>query len=328
MSQEKFNVGGQAVIEGVMMRSANRISTAVRIPDGSVRVKTDEYISVSQRKKLFGLPFVRGVVMFLEMSVIGIKTLNFSAEVSIVEAEKAEAAEKGKEYDESKKKKTNNFILGLTVIFSLSLGIGIFFFLPLALSSWFGVERDALIFNLVAGGIRVSFLVGYMSLLTFFADFKRIFEYHGAEHKTIFAFENGADLIPETVSKFTRFHPRCGTSFLLIVALFAIMVYSLSDTAFAAISGAAPELLERFALHLSLLPVVAAVSYEILRLSGKTREHPITRFFIQPGLWLQRITTSEPSHEQLEVAIVALEEALGLTESKISVTRIPEAAAE
>ncbi|MCH7878988.1 MAG: DUF1385 domain-containing protein [candidate division Zixibacteria bacterium] len=326
MGQENFNVGGQAVIEGVMMRSAKRISTAVRIPDGSVRVKTDDYISISQRKKLFGLPFVRGVVMFLEMTVIGIKTLNFSAEVSIVETEKIEAAEKGKEYDESKHKKTNNFILALTVVFSLAIGIGIFFFLPLALSSWFGVERDALVFNLAAGAIRITFLVGYMLLLTLFADFKRIFEYHGAEHKTIFAYENGAELKPETVSQFTRFHPRCGTSFLLIVALFAVMVYSLSDTAFAVITGAAPELLQRFALHFSLLPVVAAVSYEILRFSGKTRNNPITRVFIQPGLWLQRITTSEPNHEQLEVAIFALEGALGLTESKISVTRIPESA--
>ncbi|MFQ5608477.1 MAG: DUF1385 domain-containing protein, partial [Candidatus Zixiibacteriota bacterium] len=128
--------------------------------------------------------------------------------------------------------------------------------------------------------------------------------------------------------RFTRFHPRCGTSFLLIVALLAIMLYSVSDTVFAVVTGAAPELLQRFALHFSLLPVVAAVSYELLRLSGKTSGKPVTRILIQPGLWLQRITTREPDFEQLEVAIVALEEALRVTESRLDVVRVPQAAAE
>lgn len=317
----KVTVGGQAVIEGVMMRSADRISTAVRRMDGSIQVKTEDYRSYTQRIKALGWPFFRGVVTFLEMTVIGTKTLMFSADTAVVDAERQEAAEKGIEY-KGEEKKSTKLVLALTVTFSLVVGIGMFVFLPLWIASLTGAGRDALTFNLVAGGIRTAILIGYMSALLLSDEFKRIFEYHGAEHKAITAWENKSELVPEKVAKFTRFHPRCGTSFLLIVALNSVLVYAIADTLFAKVTGAAPTLLQRFPFHFSLLPLVAAISYEVLRFSGKTSENPITKIMIQPGLWLQRITTREPDHTQLEVAIVALEEALAKEDSALKVNKV------
>lgn len=315
-------VGGQAVIEGVMMRSDDRIATAVRIPSGEIKVKSDPFISITKRYKLLGLPIIRGAVSFVEMMIVGIKALNFSADIAVTEIEREEAAQKGEHYEE-KKKQTNNFILAGTIVFALSLGIGIFFFLPLAISSFLKVEKNALYFNLIAGFIRVTFFILYVWGISFLGDFKRVFAYHGAEHKSIFAFESGAQLTPSEVTRYPRRHPRCGTSFIFIVALFAILTYAISDTIFAIITGHNPVLLSRFALHFSLLPFVAGVSFELLKLSGKTRNSKITKVLIAPGLWLQNITTKEPTHDQIEVAIVALETAMNMQDSSLSVKRVP-----
>ncbi len=313
-------VGGQAVIEGVMMRSNDRISTAVRLPSGEIVVKTSNYISKTKAAKVFGWPIIRGVITFAEMMIIGIKTLNFSADIAVREIEKEEAKAQGKEYDE-KEKKTSNLVLIGTAIFAVALGILIFFFLPLAISTWFDVDKDAIAFNLVAGLIRVTLFLVYVWVISFFGEFKRVFQYHGAEHKSIYAYENGDDLTVENVGRFSTLHPRCGTSFILIVALFAMLVYSISDTSYFLITGESPTLIKRFLIHFSLLPLVAGSSYELLKLSGKTRDNAITKFLIKPGLWLQRITTREPSPEQMEVAIVALESALGVTESHLDVKK-------
>jgi uncharacterized protein YqhQ len=315
-------VGGQAVIEGVMMRSDDRIATAVRIPSGEIKVKTEPFTSLTKKRKILGRPIIRGAVSFIEMLVIGIKSLNFSADVAVAEIEKEEAAKKGEVYKE-RSKKSNSLLLGATVVFALGLGVLIFFFLPLALSTMLNIEKGALAFNLVAGVIRVIFFLVYVWAISLISDFKRVFAYHGAEHKSIFAFESGAKLIPEDVKNYPRRHPRCGTSFILIVAIFAILIYSISDTIYALTVGHAPELLTRFSIHFSLLPLVAGASYELLKLSGKTRESKITRILISPGLWLQGITTKEPSHDQLEVAIVALETVMNITESDLAVRRVP-----
>jgi len=317
-----LNIGGQAVIEGVMMRSSDRIATAVRKPDGQILVKTDEYHSYTKRHKLLGLPIVRGAVSFVEMLFIGIKTLNFSADVAMKEAEKMEAAEKGDEV-EQKEEKSNNLTLIFSALFAFAAGILIFFFLPLAIASLLGIKKDAVGFNLVAGTIRLSMFVVYVWGISFFKDFHRIFQYHGAEHKSIYAYEMNDELVPERAACHTRFHPRCGTSFILIVALSAIFIYAVSDTLYALYTGHPPTLLTRFGIHFSLLPIVAGGSYELLKLSGKTRDNRLTRILIQPGLWLQKITTKEPSMDQLEVAIVALEASLGITESRVKSTRIP-----
>jgi uncharacterized protein YqhQ len=313
-SMPDLNVGGQAVIEGVMMRSKDKIATAVRIPSGEIVIQSEDYRSLASRYKALNIPILRGAVAFVEMLIIGIKTLNFSADIAVREAEKEEAAKKGETVSE-KKNKQNSLYLGLTAIFALALGIGVFFLLPLAITNLFDIRKEAVEFNLIAGAIRLTMFVAYVWIISQFGEFRRIFQYHGAEHKSIYAYEMGDELIPEKVAHHTRFHPRCGTSFILIVALLAILIYAIADTAYAIYTGHPPTLLNRFAVHLALLPIVAGTSFELLKLSGKTRENVITKILIAPGLWLQKITTKEPSRDQLEVGIAALKAALGQTES-------------
>ena len=312
-----MNVGGQAVIEGVMMRSKDRVATAVRKPDGEIVVKTEDYQSLTARRKLLGLPIVRGVVVFAEMLVIGIKTLNFSAEIAVQAMDEQEGKTEEKPADKKSSGAGNSLYLWATVAFGLLIGLALFLALPLFLAGLFGIQKDALPFNLIAGAIRLLIFLVYVWAISQFGEFRRVFEYHGAEHKSIYAYEMGDDLVPERAACHTRFHPRCGTSFILIVALFAIMVYSVSDTIYALIVGHAPAYWTRLGVHFCLLPLVAGVSYELLKLSGRTRDNFITRMLIKPGLWLQKITTKEPSMDQLEVAIVALEASLGITDSKI-----------
>jgi uncharacterized protein YqhQ len=318
----EFNVGGQAVIEGVMMRSIDRVSTAVRTPSGEILIKSQEFNSITQKNKLLNTPILRGAIAFFEMLIIGIQTLNFSAEIAVREAEKEEAVNKGEAF-EDKKKDRSGLMIGFTAVIAMAFGILIFFFLPLAISTLFNVDKDALSFNLIAGAVRVTMFVLYVWGISFFKDFQRVFEYHGAEHKAIFTYEMKSELTPENAKTFSRFHPRCGTSFILIVALFAIVVYAFSDTIYAILTGHPPSLLTRFAVHFCLLPLVAGGSYELLKLSAKKRYNPIVNALIQPGLWLQRITTKEPNLEQLEVAIVALESALGITTSRIAAKKTP-----
>jgi len=297
------------VIEGVMMRSSIRVSTAVRKQSGEIVVKNEDYTPLSKRYKLLNIPVIRGVVSFVEMLIIGIKSLNFSADVAVEEIEEKE----GKNKNKSRSKSSRGLMLALAVILALGLGILIFFFLPLFFSSLLRIKREALAFNLVAGIIRVAMFLIYVWAISLFKDFKRIFEYHGAEHKSIYAYEADEDLTFEKVKKFSTRHPRCGTSFILIVAIFAIFIYSISDTIYILIAGTYPPLLKRFLLHFTLLPLVAGGSYELLKLSGKTKDNRITRTLSAPGIWLQKITTKEPDESQLEVAIVALESALGKT---------------
>ncbi len=301
------------MIEGVMMRSSKRVSTAVRKQSGQIVVKNEEYVPLSKRYKILNVPILRGVVSFVEMLIIGIRSLNFSADVAVEEIEEKE----GKNKKGKKGQGSRGLMLGLAVILALGLGILIFFFLPIFFSSLVGIKRQALSFNLVAGAIRVAMFLAYVWAISRFKDFKRIFEYHGAEHKSIYAYEAGEDLTYEKVKKFSTKHPRCGTSFILIVAIFAIFIYSISDTIYTLLAGTYPPLLKRFLLHFSLLPLVAGGSYELLKLSGKTRENKITRVLSAPGIWLQKITTQEPDQSQLEVAIVALECALGNPEQSV-----------
>ncbi len=311
-----FAVGGQAVIEGVMMRSGDRIATAVRLPDGRITLRNESYVSLTRRYKLLSYPVIRGAVAFFEMLIIGISTLNFSAEVAVSTADTDSQTASG-EVPKVKKTSTISIILSMTL--ALGLGVFLFFFIPLWIASLFGVKEEALGFNLLSGTVRLTMIIIYMWLISLSKEIQRVFEYHGAEHKTIAAFENSMSLTPENAARCTRFHPRCGTSFILIVALSAILVYAIADTIFALIAGHAPSLLERFAVHFALLPLVAGGSYELLKFSAKTSDNPIVRLLIAPGLWLQRITTKEPNKEQLEVAIVALEAALGKTNSNQSV---------
>lgn len=309
-----LNVGGQAVIEGVMMRSRDKVATAVRKANGEIVIKTEDFQSLTLRNKILGLPIIRGAVSFVEMLIIGIRTLNFSAEIAVedMEADKSDSREKSKRSGGS-----NSLYLGLTAAAAILIGVGLFFFLPLFLASLLGIEKNAVPFNLMAGAIRLLIFLAYVWSISLFSEFKRIFQYHGAEHKSIYAYEMGDELVPERAACHTRFHPRCGTSFILIVALLAILIYAISDSIYTVIAGHPPALLNRFAVHFTLLPFVAGASYELLKLSGKTRDNAITRILIRPGLWLQKITTKEPSMDQLEVAIAALEASLGITDSRL-----------
>ena len=281
-----------------MMRSPERISTSVRRASGDITTRTEPYISLAKRHKMLGKPILRGIISFFEMLVIGIKTLNFSAEVS--------ARDDNPDDVTGPVSRKVTFSLVSTIVVSLGLAIAVFFFLPLLFAQLLHAHREALSFNLVAGVIRMAMFVLYIKGISCFKDVKRIFAYHGAEHKSIFAFEADLPLTVENAKKFTTLHPRCGTSFILIVAMSAILTYAISDSTYATIFGMQPPLLQRFLVHFTLLPLVAGVSFELLKYSGKTRDNRLTKILIAPGLWLQKITTREPDNGQLEVGIASL----------------------
>ena len=297
MSNDK-NVGGQAVIEGVMMRSPEKVSTAVRLPDGRIISKTERFISLTKKYKILGKPIVRGILSFFEMLALGIKTLNYSAEIAVNGSRSPN--------EDNIPERRSNLAIATTLVVSLLLGLAIFFFLPILITQLLAIDRKAIGFNLIAGAIRVLIFIGYVWALSQFKDFRRLFEYHGTEHKSIFAFEADLPLKVESTQNFKTYHPRCGTSFILIVAVLAIFTYSVSDTLFAVVFHHGQNVFERFATHLLFLPLVAGLSFELLKLSGKTRNSALTKILIAPGLWIQRITTREPSDEQVEVAMTAL----------------------
>ena len=293
MLKKNLDVGGQAVIEGVMMRSPEYITIAVRKSSGEIVVKKDHYISLSKRFKLLNLPIVRGVVTLGETLYIGIKALTFSAEEA-VEEETPSAKKK-----EKKGIFTSLWLIG-TVIFAFILAFLLFFYLPLMVTSFLNI-KGGFLFNLVDGIIRVAIFLIYIWAITLWKDMRRIFEYHGAEHKSIYTLEAGEDLLPANAKKYSTLHPRCGTSFLLIVMIVSILVFMLLGR---------PHTLSDRLTRFLFVPLIAGISYELLKLSGKKRESKITKVLIAPGLWLQKITTKEPDEEQLEVAMAALKEAL------------------
>jgi uncharacterized protein YqhQ len=303
-------VGGQAVLEGVMMRAPGMVATAVRRADGEIVVKKEPQVSLSEKVPVFKLPILRGAVGLIEMMVIGIRTLNFSAEVAMEAAAPPRSlADAGGPALSSSMKENLKF--GATVAFSLAIGVAVFFVTPLAVTTFFfDVEQEPLWFNLIAGGVRIALLLGYLAVISLLKDIHRLFEYHGAEHKAVFAFEKGEPLTVEAAARQSRFHPRCGTSFLLIVMFVAIALFSVLDVALMQWLGDLNVAI-RIATHLPLIPLVGGVSYECIRLSARHSESFIGRCIVAPGLWLQRITTREPDASQLEVALVALRSAVG-----------------
>jgi len=236
------------------------------------------------------------------MLVIGLKTLNYSAEVAMADLEEEQKGEGSASH--------NTGFLVVSLFLGLGLGLAIFFFTPLLLASLLQIHKGALGFNLIAGAIRILLFLAYVWVISLFRELRRLFEYHGAEHKSIFAYEAGQELTPEKVRNFSTRHPRCGTSFLLIVALLAILIFALADTIYALRTGHLPGLAQRLLIHFLLLPLVAGASYELLKLSGRARKYRLVRVLVAPGLWIQRITTREPDDEQLAVALVALKESL------------------
>ena len=281
-------IGGQAVIEGIMMRNQDRYSIGVRKPDKSIEVKVEDYRSFIPCKTLTKIPFVRGVFNFIDSMVIGMKTLTYSA--SFYEDEE----DAGKPKDE----KSEALMMGGTVALSIVLAIGIFMLLPYFAASLFRRLTDsALVISVLEGVLRLVIFLGYIALISRMEDIQRVFQYHGAEHKCINCIEHGMELNVENVQKSSRLHRRCGTSFLLIVMVVSIIFFLF-------IRVNSPLL--RVVVRILLVPVIAGVSYEFIRLAGKS-ENPVVLTLSKPVLWLQKLTTREPEDDMVEVAIAAVE---------------------
>ena len=277
-------VGGQAVIEGVMMRDANKTATAVRLPNGEIEVETHPVTSIRERYPVLNLPLIRGSVIMVESLVIGMRALSFSAQAA------------GEEDEQMTKKE-----IAMTILFALVLASVFFIVIPTGAAHLAAAYTDdPVVFNLIEGGIRLLVFLLYIWGISFMGGIRRVFQYHGAEHKTIHCYEAGEALTVENVQKFPRLHPRCGTNFLLIVMVVAIVFHVFFGW---------PDLWLRILSRLAVLPVVAGVSYEIIRFAGRS-ENRIVRIMITPGLWLQYLTTRPPADEMVEVAIESLKAVL------------------
>lgn len=307
MSKKKItSIGGQAVIEGVMMRGPHKIAVAVRKPDGDIIVDESD---VKAKGIWLRIPILRGVVSFFSSMVIGVKALTFSAsffedeedEKKSSNVKKENIPNSGKE-EKSDKNGTNDmprWTIYLSVLVSLLISVGLFMVLPNVIANFVvsDKETNVIMYNVVESVIKIVIFLGYLSAVSQMSDIKRVFEYHGAEHKSIFCYENGEELTVENVKKYSRFHPRCGTSFLLFVIIISIIVFSLL--------GVHKNPIINIGLRLLFLPLVAGISYEIIKFAGKSTSKYIT-WLNAPGKWLQRLTTREPDDSQIEVAIASL----------------------
>ena len=304
MSKEQHitSIGGQAVMEGVMMRGPFKTTVAVRKPDGEIEKKIDEN-GVKTRGRFFKLPIVRGCVNFIDSLVIGMKALMYSAEFVDLEGEEEES-KFDKWLEDKLGDKIKDVVIYAAVAISIVLSVGLFMVLPTfitriveAIPFFESITGTQTFTSVFEGIVRMLIFLGYMALVSQMKDIKRVFEYHGAEHKTIACYEAGEELTVENVKKHSRFHPRCGTSFLLFVMIISIIVY-----AFLPKTG----IILRVLMRLALLPVVAGLSYEVIKWAGRSKNRCVT-FLSKPGLWLQKLTTREPDESQIEVAIAAMQ---------------------
>ncbi len=292
-------VGGQAVIEGVMMRSPRMVATAVQRPDGGIALQVEPFTSLTKKNRLLSIPVVRGTVGMVETLALGMRCLSFSASEAVRDEDAPPAKEGGKNQGGF-----SGWGMTLTMIVSFALGLLVFFYLPLRLAEWTGV-RGRIGFNLVDGAFRLSFFLLYMWGISLWGEMRRLFEYHGAEHKVIHAFEAGLPVTPENAKPFSTLHPRCGTSFLLSIMVLSIVVFTFF--------GRPDDMAQRL-LRFAGVPVILGLGFEYIRFSGKHAENAFVRALAQPGLWLQHITTKEPDLAQLSVACRALDSVLPLTE--------------
>jgi uncharacterized protein YqhQ len=286
-------VGGQAILEGVMMRGVSTWAAAVRTPEGEIEITSEPVVSWAKRHRILRVPVLRGVVALAESLKIGFRALAFSANAQMDEDEEP----------------IGGFTWGLTVALSLALAVGLFFVVPVGLTSLIKDQLgSAVLFWLVEGVVRTAIFIGYIAAISRLPDLRRVFEYHGAEHKTISCFEAGDELSPARAARYSRLHPRCGTSFLLIVMVLAIFVF------------APLGLPAWYWLVLSRvlgIPLIAGLSYEVIKWAGRNRRKAWVRTLMWPGLMLQNLTTREPDHDQLAVAIASLEEVLAVEGSDL-----------
>ena len=297
------SIGGQAVMEGVMMRGPYKTAVSVRKPDGEITTKIDEN-GVKTRPKICRMPIIRGCVNFFDSLVIGMKALMYSAEFIDLEEEEEETESKFDQWLERKfGDRIKDIVIYVSIAISLVLSVGLFIVLPTfltrlveAIPAIRPVTETHAFTSVFEGVIRMAIFLGYMALVAQMKEIKRVFEYHGAEHKTIACYEAGEELTVDNVKKYTRFHPRCGTSFLLFVMIISIILFAcLPKTG----------VILRVIMRLALLPVVAGLSYEVIKWAGRSK-NPIVRVLSKPGLWLQRLTTREPDATQIEVAIESM----------------------
>ena len=291
-------VGGQAVLEGVMMRSPHAWAIACRKPSGEISVHSEPLERLSEKHKWMGWPVVRGVITLGHAMSLGFRALKFSANTALDELMP--------EKTENKKLEISGWVAAVNIVFSLGFFIFMYKFLPLVAATELKrvnpIFAEQIVFNLVDGVIRIGLFLLFIWGVSLFKDIRRVYEYHGAEHKTVYAFENGDPLEIPAVQKYTTYHPRCGTSFLMTVMIISILVYTLVPvTTFWA----------RFGIRIALLPVIAGVSYEIIRFAAKHRGS-LFALMTAPGMWLQRVTTQPPSDDQAQCAIVALNQAMEL----------------
>ena len=282
MENADCNYGGQAVIEGVMMRSPLKYAIAVRKPDKEIILKIGKIRTLSDKMKFLKWPIFRGVLNLIESLVLGLKALTYSAEQATGEEEKINSVE-----------------MFFTILIAFGLFIVFFIALPTAMARY--LDRylsNVIIYNLFEGFLRISIFITYLFFISRIKDIKRVFEYHGAEHKVVYTYEAGEELNVDNVKKYSTLHPRCGTSFIFIVLIMSILVFSLLGR---------QTLLLRIAYRIAIIPIIAGLSYEILKLSAKNMNKSIVKWAVMPGLWFQKLTTSEPDNAQIEVAIKALE---------------------
>lgn len=298
-AQKAILVGGQAIIEGVMMRVPGSYAIAVRNPQGEIITRQWDFISILEKHRILKWPVIRGAISLFESMKMGIGTLNESAEIAFEEEVRESSSFKDK------------LMTTLSTLLALAIGLGLFFVTPIFVAGkLFGLSETAFLFNIVSGLVRITLFLLYLWGISFMKDVKRLFQYHGAEHKTVYTFEAGKDLELDEARQFPTQHPRCGTSFLFIVLLASIIMFAIIDSILMLFVGDLGIKL-RLATHLPLIPLVAGVSYEFLKLSSRFRRFGWVRALSAPGLWLQNITTTEPDDGQLEVALLSLKTAFG-----------------
>jgi uncharacterized protein YqhQ len=285
-------IGGQAVLEGVMMRSLTGYSVAVRQPNGEVKIKKDKLVSITAKYPFLKFPVLRGSVVLIQSLILGMRALNYSASV----ATENEAGEQ----------EMSNWAMASTMIVALAMGVGVFILAPLGITNlirhFFAPHMGNIAYNAIDGLLRAIFFFVYILSISFMDEIKRVFQYHGAEHKTVYTFEANEDLTVENARTKSTLHPRCGTSFLMFVMAISILVFSLvpSTVPFAV----------KFLARVVLIPLIAGLAYEVIRFSARHLNNPVCRLLTRPGMLLQKITTKEPDDLQLAVAITALKEAL------------------
>ncbi|MBD5521825.1 MAG: DUF1385 domain-containing protein [Lachnospiraceae bacterium] len=289
-------IGGQAVLEGIMMKNKEQYAVAVRKPNGEIEVEVDTYHGVIHGSRLLNIPFIRGIFNFIDSLILGMKSLNFSS--SFYEDEDAKETAADKAFNKIFKDKAENVFMGIVTVISVILAVAIFMVLPYYLTSLFkDYVRNASLMAIIEGVIRILIFVLYVVAISLMKDIRRVYMYHGAEHKCINCIEKGRPLTVRNVMRSSKQHKRCGTSFLLFVMLVSVVLFFFIRV---------ENPVYKVALRIALIPVIAGISYEIIRLAGRSN-NIIIRIISAPGMWLQRLTTKEPDEDMVEVAIAAVE---------------------